>query len=619
MNPSSADDKASNWAPLVSRFQVQAFAWAAVTLASVALEILRWLDPEQRQQALGGRIFDGAEDYAPFLPILLAAPLIWHWPSRGRNPLSTAQPEPTTPQGSTFAAAIASILVAAVAFAASATFGWPFRGMPPVFHDEYSYLFQAETFLHGRTSYRSFEPMPELFDQMHVLNEGKFASRYFPGAGAWIAPFLSIGHPYWGYWLAQAILCGGLVWIGRLLSGLRVGIAAGLLAAVSPGLLTFSNLLLAHHPTLVGLTVFLGAILKCRQKPSVALAAIAGAGLTFAMLCRPMTAAGFALPFGVDWLIRLLRKAPRTNSQPTFLQTCALGAPLCAGFAILLAYNHAITGQAFLSPYQQYTDIYSPRHVYGFDNVRRGEQHLGPKVIDNYDRWAQNLTPALALRNVAVRTITSLRGTLGVIPLIFAAAVMLLDWRRLSAAWKLIIASIISLHVVHIPYWYDGIMGWHYVFETAPLWLLLFAEATRRLFAIWNDWQAPRLRWWWSGLIATALLVNLLSINPLWRSRCAFAQSEAAFARTRYADFRDTANQLAQRGPIIVFVEPDPGDRHIDYVTNPPTLQGPVLVARYVAGKTDLDAAIRLFPDRHPYLFRPATREWRDLNAGPVQ
>jgi hypothetical protein len=332
-----------------------------------------------------------------------------------------------------------------------------------------------------------------------------------------------------------------------------------------------------------------------------------------------MTAAGFALPFGIDWLIRLLRNSPHSDVRPSFRQTLALGAPLCAGFAVLLAYNYAITGNALLSPYQQYAEIYSPRHVYGFDNVLRGEQHLGPKVIDNYDRWAQNLTPALAVRNVAVRTITSLRGSLGVIPLVFAAAVLLLDWRRLSAAWKLVFASIISLHAVHVPYWYDGIMGWHYVLETAPLWLLVFAEATRQLFAVWNAWDAPRLRWWWGGLIATALLVNLLSIDPLWRSRCAFARSEAAFARTRYADFRETANKLTERGPIIVFVEPDPSDRHIDYVTNPPTLDGPVLVARSIPGKTDIAASLRLFPDRRAYLFRPATREWSELSGQPLR
>jgi hypothetical protein len=63
----------------------------------------------------------------------------------------------------------------------------------------------------------------------------------------------------------------------------------------------------------------------------------------------------------------------------------------------------------------------------------------------------------------------------------------------------------------------------------------------------------------------------------------------------------------------IVFVEPNPSDRHIDYVTNDPALDGPLLIARYLPGKTDLAAARALFPDRAALLFRAADRSWREL------
>src|SRR5690606_28082816 len=120
------------------------------------------------------------------------------------------------------------------------------------------------------------------------------------------------------------------------------------------------------------------------------------------------------------------------------------------------------------TPYQLYTDIYTPRHVYGFDNVVRGEQRLGPKVIESYDKWTKNLTPALAVVNVRNRLLASWRWTLGVVPLAATAAVvLLLSLRgRLDRRWLLIAAAIISLHAVHVPYWYDGIMHYHYVFES---------------------------------------------------------------------------------------------------------------------------------------------------------
>jgi hypothetical protein len=62
-----------------------------------------------------------------------------------------------------------------------------------------------------------------------------------------------------------------------------------------------------------------------------------------------------------------------------------------------------------------------------------------------------------------------------------------------------------------------------------------------------------------------------------------------------------------------VFVEPDPTDRHIDYVVNTPALDAPILYARYRPDQTDLSAARRLFPDRDAWLYRAASDEWRRL------
>ena len=59
----------------------------------------------------------------------------------------------------------------------------------------------------------------------------------------------------------------------------------------------------------------------------------------------------------------------------------------------MLVYHQSVTGSWKTSPYQLYTDIYTPRHVYGFNNVLRGEQLVGPKVIEAYDRWGEKPHP----------------------------------------------------------------------------------------------------------------------------------------------------------------------------------------------------------------------------------
>src|SRR5690606_25994401 len=78
---------------------------------------------------------------------------------------------------------LAAGFVFVLAFGASWGAGQSWKGFPPAYHDEFSYLFQAETYLQGRWWLPSHPRHPEWFDQMHVLNEGHFASRYFPGVG----------------------------------------------------------------------------------------------------------------------------------------------------------------------------------------------------------------------------------------------------------------------------------------------------------------------------------------------------------------------------------------------------------------------------------------------------
>jgi hypothetical protein len=601
----------------------------AVALAIGAGEWARWNDPESRTTAMTGWLCGVNADWLPYVPWLILAPVFWNVGRRrvapeGMSVEGGGIPAPSPATWSTWVWAIGSgMLSLMVSVLVASRFG----DVPPAYHDEFSYLFQAKTFLAGRLWFPSFEPMPQLFDQMHVLNEGHFASRYFPGAGAWLAPFVALGNAWSGEWIAAAVAAFCTFWIGREVGGEFAGRVAGVLAALSPGLALFSNLLLAHHPTLMGLTFFIGMYLLARRTGRIRYACCAGIGLTFAMLCRPMTALGIGLPFGIHfawWLLRGGDAFPVGRTAASLRYRTALAAamagPLVIGFVILLGYNRAITGDPLVSPYQLYTDIYTPRHVYGFNNVTRGEQRLGPKVLENYDRWAENLTPRLAARNVGRRLMTSLRWTLGIVPLVAAALVLALSRGVRNVPCRLIGAAILALHGVHVPYWFEGIMGWHYVFESAPLWLVLFAEATRRLCQTWQVTGRPAMGWWWGGVAATAVLVNLVTAPSVWPGRLERGMAEVAFSRDRYAAFQQQAAQMAGGRRAIIFVEPDPSDRHIDYVVNDPGLDGAMLIARYEPGKTELSAARALFADRAAFLYRAADQSWEslpDVESGP--
>jgi hypothetical protein len=604
----------------------QLAAFALGLALTVPTELERWRIARLDRAGVIAWLFEFHLDTTlPFL-LLVVAPLCW-MVRRRPDTSATSTPTETTPGTDWAAWALALVCfvtsLGASAWVASRDVGEGalrsrFGDLPPAYHDEFSYLLQAKTFLAARLSYPSSPQLPELFDQMHVVNEGRFASRYFPGVGAWIAPFLGLGHPYWAQWLGGVLAAFFTFWAGRELAGNRVGLFAGLLTALSPGIALFDNLLLSHAPTVAALMLFLFAFLRFMRTGGAAAAFWAGCGLSVAMLCRPMTAVGFGLPFGIWMLARLaggLRQPANGDRRRLLRNVLCLAGPLIVGLALLFFYNRAITGNGLLSPYQLYTDTYTPRHVYGFNNVVRGQAHVGPRVIDNYDRWAKNLDPQLALANEVERLKASARWTLGVVPIALAAVIFLIAvcWTA-ELRWKLVAASVVSLHAVHVPYWFVGIMGWHYVFESAPLLLLLFALTTRELFAHWRAAGRFVMPAWWGVLVASAVLTNWVAFDPFWStSRIESGIEEVAFSRLRYEAFRQVMDRALHK-PALLLIKGDPDDRSIDYVYNDPDLSAPILRGRY-RPDTDLAKVRAAFPNRSLYLFDVKTSELRDVTA----
>ena len=519
------------------------------------------------------------------------------------------------------AAAVSCLRVAATPVTPDGT---AFAQLPPAFHDEYSYLFQARTFAAGRLSFPSHPTAPRLFDQMHVLNEGHFASRYFPGTGAWLTPFLQLGNPFAAQWLATIVTCVCVFLIGRELSCNGVGLLAGLLSAASPGLNLFGNLLLAHQPTLVGLGLFIYSFLRMQraiQSPVSsgrlavvgAFALLSGAGLSFAMLCRPMTAAGVGLPFGL-WIAAWLLRNGRQHVKSAAVIVAGFAVPLAIGFGTAAVYNANSTGDPFKTPYQLYTELFTPRHMFGFNNVKRAEPLLSERTLDNYDRWAENLDAELAIQNVRNRFLASWQWTLGLIAVVlFGSTFIIGAWRHLGHRWWLIAAAIVSLHVAHVPYWYDGIFHWHYVFESGVLWCLLASAGVLLLVRLFQAVDRPWMIVWVGLLLCATVATNQVVARPFWNvSRLEAGINQLAFSRLRYLGFQQLLDQFVTNRPALVLVRHDPADRHIDYVSNPPALEGPLLIGRIPAdARTSEEETVRLareaFPDRSHYIFDAAS------------
>jgi hypothetical protein len=624
----------------------------------VPAEITRW--NELTGEPGTAWLFDMNVDTTPYAVLFILLPVMWLF----RQPLIARPPRRwgrfkkwlgESPRSSHDASRLAVLLAAAVIACVAAAswlrvsmteftidgYQWGTASlveMPPAYHDEYSYLFQAETIVAGRLSFPSHPTAARMFDQMHVLNEGRFASRYFPGTGLWIAPFLMLGEPYFAHWFATMIICVFVFLIGRELACNGVGLLAGFLAALSPGLVLFGNMLLAHHPTLVGLCLFIYSFLRMQRlldkagsaasassahqnvAVKVAIAAVlSGIGLSFAMLCRPMTAAGVCLPFGVWvawWLVRNAQKSRHTAT----IVVAGFAIPLGIGFAVAGVYNANITGSAFKTPYQLYTELFTPRHVFGFNNVERAKPLITDRTLENYDKWAENLDGALAIQNVGNRFLASWQWTLGLVAVVLLGTVFVTGaWRNLDGRWWLILAAILSLHAVHIPYWYDGIFHWHYVFESGVLWCLIVAAAAQLLVSAFQELERPWMAVWVALLLVAAVTTNNVAVPPFQNvSRLTVGINQLAFSRVRQFIFQWRMIDYSSHNSVLVLVRHDPTDRHIDYVSNHPSLTGPLLIGRMPAdGHTSEEETAKLaadaFPDRTRILFDAATGRYSPL------
>jgi len=324
-----------------------------------------------------------------------------------------------------------------------------------------------------------------------------------------------------------------------------------------------------------------------------------------------MTAFGLSLPYGVLFLLTLFRQP---LSWPTRLKAAAaMGGPIILTLLLLLPYHAAITGSFRVSPYQQYTQLHTPRHTYGFYNRSRGEAWIKQQaeagnplpVIEHYDRWATELTPADSLRNLTHRWLASGQWSIGIIPLLATLIFFVTIGHADRPLWWGILLAYLSLHLVHLPYWYDGIMHWHYVFETAPLIALLFARCAELICVQCRRWDRHWLAVWWLGLPVIGITVVCTSLPPLWSSQLEAGLSELKFSRSRHAAFNAAIETLEQ--PAVVFVQPDPTDLHLDYVVNSPTLDSPTLRARWLPEQYPLEQLQQRFPDRHLYLATPTS------------
>ena len=510
---------------------------------------------------------------------------------------------------------------------------WGSLSRTPVIHDESAYLLQAQLFAHLRWT-GAAPPIPEFFEQLHVLIDGVLASKYPPGNSLVLTLGVLVGLP--GLPVVIMNACAGALMfvLARRLAGGAVALLSWLVWQSSfPNIYYHANYMSESVSGLAWLITWWG-ILRWREGDGRKWLAVAAGAVAWCMITRPVTglALGIVAFSVVSWHFRSHR------AWRDLVPAASVAALI---LAIIPLWSWRTTGNPRVMPLTLYTQVYVPFDKPGFASGGddRPKARLPRDLLRiQYAFYQEHLHHKVsALPGIAWARIKMIdrdafyewRGGLRLFALIGLLALTLEGWIALVA--------FVAQFVLYLSYAHPAWWTMYYV-EGTPVLAFLTALGMVRIF-VWafgtgnapNDGAttaSSRLT-----RVAASIRRALSSPIPTDGGRLAtatlivgFAGLLAALGVTRQVkitlgedhSFYDAFARLLRQIPdqrAIVFVRY--ADKHPDglsLVRNVPDLERAPLWTVYDRGE-DNARLLALAPDRVPYLFDEKTWTLTPMNV----
>lgn len=464
-----------------------------------------------------------------------------------------------------------------------------YRGIPAD-RDTVALLWQAKVFASGRLSVPA-PPCQEAFDVSNArypcsftVHGPRWFTVYCPGHPALLALGVLVGCP----WIVNPLQTGlsvVLVYVvGRkLYGGSRAALAAGLFV-LSPFVLFMGASMSTHVTAMLSLLVVAWACLKDAEADSLRWALLGGSALGFALLTRPLTALGVGIPCAL-WLAIHGRRSPGRAARHAAAWAIA-AAPFVA---VLLAYNAAQTGDAFLAPYT----LFDPRNRLGFGDV---------------GTWAtygsMGHTPWKALLNTVHHLVLLNRELLGwpSLSLVPAVLCLVIRPRRADVFCAMVAAGVILAYAV---FWaYDDTFGPRYYYSSVPVLLLLSASGLYKLHGLILRrvrTRCPTVRRRAAVAVAGSVFVLTLGSTPRWCAHRIRFYRSWGHGMAVHDVLTDTVAK-AGIGKALVFVDDTGFYFGNGFLHNSPDFEDRVLFARRRGPELDRRTAAA-WPGRDPYVF----------------
>ena len=259
----------------------------------------------------------------------------------------------------------------------------PVYGPPiPTVHDEFGYLFIADTLLHGRLA-NPPHPYPEFFESTYIIQSPTYSSYYPIGIGLTLAAGrILFHHPWGGVLLFCGLMCAGVYLM--LLAWVTPGWAflGGALTVMNMGVLSpWSNSYWGGAPAAVAGCLIFGALPRLIDCASAWNGLLLGIGLSYLALIRPFETALLG-PCLLAFVL-LHRDAVYAGKFRGKLALLALG--LLPGIYVILLNNHAVTENWTELPYALYRYQYGVPQTFSFQTAAVPHHSLTPEQRSMYE------------------------------------------------------------------------------------------------------------------------------------------------------------------------------------------------------------------------------------------
>ena len=393
-------------------------------------------------------------------------------------------------------------LIGAVAFFLYAVIAWRVLHARPVSIDDLVQLLQARIFAGGRL-WQPVDANPAFHSILNVVDvNGRYYAQFPPGGPAMLMLGVLLGVP----WLVGPA-CGALAvmaWWGavrRVEPRAGVAVGAALLFGAAPFAAFMAGSQMNHTPTLMWGLCALLAVVRVREVEdgegatgagSLRWAFLSGVSLGAMATIRPVDALAFAMPVGVWYAARALRRPSRWRTA--FTAAAGIAVPVAA----MAWVNWHTTGEPLRFGYQV---LWGNSVGLGFHPVPWGAPHTPARGLELVNLYLLRLQTYLFESPL---------------PSLLPAFGAMLLARRLVWFDRLLLAVGGALLALYFAYWHDGFLfGPRFMLALAPLGALWTARLPALVRERWGQGDLHR------GVVFALLVSGVVAVGSSVPARAA--------------------------------------------------------------------------------------------------